>query len=89
MAFTLEDLLPDDQQLRTVQPHEPLGDAINIMHQHEYGQLPVTTPTREFMGQVLTFESILRAIQSLRTEAGSFSTKVPGCICCSRWVAVI
>jgi len=71
MAFTLEDLLPDDQQLRTVQPHEPLGDAINIMHQHEYGQLPVTTPTREFMGQVLTFESILRAIQSLRTEAGS------------------
>ena len=26
---------------------------------------------------------------ALRTEAGSFSTSVPGWICCSRWVAVI
>jgi CBS domain-containing protein len=69
MAFTLEDLLPADQQLRTVQPHEPVGRAINIMCQHDYGQLPVTGANREFHGQVITFESILRAIQSFRTDA--------------------
>jgi CBS domain-containing protein len=72
MAFTLEDLLPGDQQLRTVQPHQPIGDAINIMHQHGYGQLPVTTSTTgEFLNQVVTFESILRAMQCFRAEAGS------------------
>jgi CBS domain-containing protein len=71
MAFTLEDLLPADQQLRTVQPHEPVGCAINIMYQHGYGQMPVTGANREFQGQVITFESVLRAIQSFRTEAGA------------------
>jgi len=69
MAFTLEDLLPADQQLRTVQPHEPVGRAINIMYQHGYGQLPVTGVNREFQRQVITFESVLRAIQSFRTDA--------------------
>jgi CBS domain-containing protein len=69
MAFTLEDLLPSDQQLRTVQPHEPVGRAMNIRYEHRYGQLPVTGPNSEFHGQVITFESILRAIQSFRTEA--------------------
>lgn len=69
MAFTLEDLLPADQQLRTVQPHEPVGRAINIMCQHDYGQLPVTGANKEFHGQVITFESILRAMQSFRTDA--------------------
>lgn len=71
MALTLEDLLPADQQLRTVQPHEPVDSAINIMYQHGYGQLPVTGANGEFQGQVITFESILRAIQSFRTEAGA------------------
>jgi CBS domain-containing protein len=71
MAFTLEDLLPGDQQLRTVQPHQPIGDAINIMHQHGYGQLPVTSATGEFLNQVVTFESILRAMQCFRAEASS------------------
>jgi CBS domain-containing protein len=69
MALTLEDLLPADQLLRTVQPHEPVDSAINIMYQHGYGQLPVTGANGEFQGQVITFESVLRAIQSFRTEA--------------------
>lgn len=68
MVFTLEDLLPADQQLRTVQPHEPVGRAINTMYEHGYGQLPVTGPNREFQGQVITFESVLRAIQCFRTN---------------------
>jgi CBS domain-containing protein len=71
MAFTLEDLLPADQQLRTVQPHESVEGAINIMYQHGYSQLPVTGANREFQGQVITFESVLGAIQSFRTEAGA------------------
>lgn len=69
MGFTLEDLLPADQQLRTVQPHEPVDCAINIMYQHGYSQLPVTGANGKFQGQVITFESILRAIRCFRTEA--------------------
>ena len=71
MALTLEDLLPSDQQLRTVQPHERVASAINIMYQHGYGQLPVTAANGEFQGQVITFESVLRAIQAFRTDAGA------------------
>jgi predicted transcriptional regulator len=71
MALTLEDLLPTDQQLRTVQPHEPVDCAINIVYQHGYSQLPVTGANSEFQGQVITFESVLRAIQCFRTEAGA------------------
>jgi CBS domain-containing protein len=69
MALTLEDLLPADQQLRTIYPHDPVDAAINIMCQHGYSQLPVTEATGEFRGQVITFESVLRAIQCFRTEA--------------------
>ena len=68
MPFTLalEDLLPDDQQLRTVQPHEPVTHAINIMHQHEYDQLPVIDADGRFAGKVVRFDTILQAVQSLR-----------------------
>ena len=41
MPFTLEELLPDDQQLRTVQMHEAVTHAIDLMHGHCYSQLPV------------------------------------------------
>jgi hypothetical protein len=68
MAFTLDELLPPDQQLRTVQPHEPVGRAIDIMYAHDYGQLPVTAANGDFHGQVITFESILKAIQSFHTD---------------------
>ncbi len=67
MALTLEYLLPSDQQLRTVQFHESVNQAINIMCQHGYGQLPVVDPRGDFQGQAITFESILQAVQSFRT----------------------
>jgi CBS domain-containing protein len=68
MAFTLEDLLPPDQQLRTVEPHEPVERAINIMYEYDYGQLPVIATNGEFHGQAITFESILKATQSFHTN---------------------
>lgn len=34
MPFTLEELLSEDQQLRTVHPREPTCHAITVMHQH-------------------------------------------------------
>jgi hypothetical protein len=67
MAFTLENLLPSDQQIRTVQFHELVNQAINLMCQHRYGQLPVVDAQGDFQGQVITFESILQAVQSFRT----------------------
>lgn len=70
MPFTLEleDLLPDAQQLRTVQRHELVTHAINIMHLHEYDQLPVIDADGKFTGKVVTFNSILQAVQSLRAN---------------------
>jgi CBS domain-containing protein len=67
MNFTLEDLLPLEQQLRTVQQHETVSHAIDLMCQQGYGQLPVLGPTGNFGGQVVTFESILLAVQAFRT----------------------
>ena len=32
---TLEDLLPSDQQLRTIQTHAPVSSAIDIMHPYK------------------------------------------------------
>jgi CBS domain-containing protein len=66
VAFTLEDLLPNGQQLRTVQLHEPVTAALNVMSQHAFGQLPVTGVDGGFHGLVITFESILRAVQAFR-----------------------
>ena len=68
MPFTLEDLLPDDQRLRAIQRHEPVTHAINVMHQHEFDQLPVVDADGKFVGKVVTFDSILQAVQSLRTS---------------------
>ncbi|MCU1252248.1 MAG: hypothetical protein JWQ49_5277 [Edaphobacter sp.] len=68
MAFTLENLLPADQQLRIVQPHEPVSHAIDLMCQHGYGQLPVSGANGNFLGQVITFESVIQAIQSFQTK---------------------
>jgi CBS domain-containing protein len=72
MAFTLEDLLPSDQQLRTIYPHEPVSRAIDIMNEHGYSQLPVTDSNGEFQGEVVTFESILRAVEAFRVQLASF-----------------
>jgi predicted transcriptional regulator len=68
MAFTLEYLLPAEQQLRTVQPHESVNYAIDIMCQHGYGQLPVTGTNRDLLGQVITFGSVIQAVQSFQTK---------------------
>jgi|HubBroStandDraft_5_1064220.scaffolds.fasta_scaffold05846_1 CBS domain-containing protein len=68
MAFTLEDLLPSGQQLTTVQPHELALKAIDVMSLHAYGQLPVVTADGKYYDLVVTFESILRAIQAFQTK---------------------
>jgi Domain of unknown function (DUF4268) len=67
MEFTLEDLLPSDQQIRSVRLHEPADVAIGLMYQHRFGQLPVLAENGEFLNKVVTFESVLQAVQSFRT----------------------
>src|SRR5579863_8250790 len=67
MEFTLEDLLPSDQQIRSVRLHEPADVAIGLMYQHRFGQLPVVAENGEFLNKVVTFESVLQAVQSFRT----------------------
>ena len=66
MNITLEDLLPMDQQIRSVRLYESAASALNIMHQHGYGQLPVTDENEHFLDKVVTFESVLQAIQSFQ-----------------------
>jgi hypothetical protein len=69
MPFTLEELLPDDQVLRTVQLHESVQHVINVMHQHSYNQVPVVdTDGKTSLDQVVTFDAILQAAQSFNTK---------------------
>jgi CBS domain-containing protein len=69
MPFTLEELLPDDQRLRTVQMHDAVQQAINLMHQHGYSQLPVVDKNGQTsLEQVVTFDSILQAVRSFNTK---------------------
>ena len=76
MPFTLEELLPNDQQLRTVQMHEPLTHAIDVMHQHGYSQLPVVEADgKTSRGQVVTFEGIVHTLQSFKTQPEMFQVK--------------
>ena len=69
MPFTLEELLPNDQQLRTVQLHESVQHALNLMHQHSYDQVPVVDKDGKSLRLAVTLESILQAIQSFNTRA--------------------
>ncbi len=69
MPFTLEELLPDDQRLRMVQLHDSVQQAINLMHQHGYNQLPVVdNDGKTALEQVVTFDSILQAVRSFGTK---------------------
>src|SRR5262245_61556733 len=69
MPFTLEELLPNDQRLRTVQLHESVQHALRLMHQHGFSQVPVVDIEGKSLGLVVTFESILQAIQSFNAKA--------------------
>jgi CBS domain-containing protein len=70
MPFTLEELLPEDQRLRTVFLHDSVQQAINLMHQHSYNQLPVVDKDgKTSLEQVVTFDSILQAVRSFNTKA--------------------
>lgn len=69
MPFTLEELLPDGQQLRTVQLHESVPHAIDLMHRHGYNQLPVVDlDGKTSRGQVVTFDGILHCVQSFKAS---------------------
>jgi CBS domain-containing protein len=68
MTFTLEELLPDDQQLTTVKLHDSVQHALGLMHQHGYDQLPVVDMDGKLsLGLVVTFDSILQAVRSFET----------------------
>lgn len=69
MPFTLEELLPNDQRLRTVQLHDSVQHAVGLMYQHGYDQLPVVDKDgKTSLEQVVTFDSILQAAQSFNTK---------------------
>jgi CBS domain-containing protein len=69
MPFTLEELLPEDQRLRTVFLYDSVQQAINLMHQHGYNQLPVVDKDgKTSLDQVVTFDSILQAVRSFNTK---------------------
>lgn len=69
MPFTLEELLPNDQRLRTVQLHESVQNALSLMHQHGYDQLPVVDKDgKTSLKLVVTFDSILQASRSFKAK---------------------
>lgn len=69
MPFTLEEMLPDGQQLRTVQLHESVQHVLNLMHHHNFHQLPVVDKDgKTSLDQVVVLEGIIQAIQSFGTN---------------------
>ena len=76
MPFTLEELLPDDQRLRTVQLHESVQNALSLMHQHGYDQLPVVDKEgNTCLELVVTFDSILQASRSFKARPESLQVR--------------
>lgn len=76
MPFTLEELLPKDQRLRTVYLHDSVQQAINLMHQHSYNQLPVVDKDgKTSLEQVVTFDSVLQAVRSFDTKPESLHVR--------------
>jgi CBS domain-containing protein len=76
MPFTLEELVPNDQRLRTVYLHDSVQQAINLMHQHNYNQLPVVDKDgKTSLEQVVTFDSILQAVRSFNTQPESLHVR--------------
>ena len=68
MPFTLEELLPRGQQLRSVQLHEPVTAALNLMMEHGFDQLPIVDKDgKRSLKMVVTFDSVLQALLSLKT----------------------
>jgi Domain of unknown function (DUF4268)/CBS domain len=52
-----------------VQLHDLVQQAINLMHQHGYNQLPVVDKDgKTSLDQVVTFDSILQAVRSFNTK---------------------
>lgn len=55
-------VIPDDQELRCVTPGTPVSEAIQVMRQHKYSQLPIKQG--QYVVGVLSFRSIAtRAIE--------------------------
>ena len=79
MPFTLEELLPNDQRLRTVQLHESVQHALSLMHQHRYDQVPVVDKDGKSLRLAVTFESILQAIRSFNTSAELLQVRDVAC----------
>jgi CBS domain-containing protein len=76
MPFTLEELLSTDQRLRTVYLHDSVQQAINLMHQHSYDQLPVVDKDgKTSLKQVVTFDTILQAVRSFNTKPESLHVR--------------
>jgi CBS domain-containing protein len=76
MPFTIEELLPKDQRLRTVFLHDSVQQAINLMHQHDYNQLPVVDQDgKTSLDQVVTFVSILQAVRSFNAKPESLHVR--------------
>ncbi len=76
MPFTLEELLPKDQRLRTVYLYDSVQQAIDLMHQHSYNQLPVVDKDgKTSLKQVVTFDSVLQAVRSFNTKPESLHVR--------------
>ncbi|PQJ33612.1 hypothetical protein BSZ35_02460 [Salinibacter sp. 10B] len=60
---SISDVLPDDQQVQTVSPDTPVADAVEIMREENYSQLPVVDDER-VMG-IFSYRSFTEGILDL------------------------
>lgn len=60
-------LVPDDQDLLTVPVGTKVGDALELMQEHDYDQLPVVTDYQHVVG-VFTYRSLVAGLPYLRNR---------------------
>lgn len=66
MPFIIQHLIPEKQNLVTVTESDSAQDALLLMIEHDFSQLPVIDATQKLKGMV-TSDSILRAVNNLRS----------------------
>ena len=65
MPFIIQHLIPEPQTLVTVTEYDSAQNALSLMVEHDFSQLPVVDTNRKYIGMI-TSDSILEVVSNLR-----------------------
>ncbi|MGI6872414.1 CBS domain-containing protein [Amycolatopsis sp. 3B14] len=73
--FRVSQLVPVDQDVLTISVGTKAGQALDLMRQHNFDQLPVTTADQRVIG-AFTYRSLAYGLHHLRSQGNSLATPV-------------